>query len=151
METENKRKDPDSFSLDPDNPEPLNSSNTQETQNPPVATLSPITNSPRLRRVDSFSQDDVKAPNPVLKLNSFPPNIRMTLGLCKCFNKESKTMKKINELLNQMDENSKQVETAMKREEKRIDEFFQEIYEQFCKNFARLTETYKQGLKRKLQ
>jgi len=161
-----KKKDPDSFSLDPDAPDLLDNCdildlgrhpiqfNVQSLSMPPV--LSPINVaspklSPKLRKMDSFSQEEMK-PNPTYEdFVSFPTNIRMTLNLCESFNKENKTVKKINNFVNTMEENLKLTESLVKSQEKRIDEFFQEVYDLFNKNFLKMADTYKQNLKSRIQ
>ena len=161
-----KKKDPDSFSLDPDNPDILDTCDildlgrrpiqfdVQNLSMPPV--LSPINVaspklSPKLRKMDSFSQEEMK-PNPTFEdFVSFPMNIRMTLNLCESFNKETKTVKKINNFISTMEENLKLTESLVKSQEKRIDEFFQEVYDLFNKNFLKMAETYKQNLKSRIQ
>jgi len=157
-----KKKDPDSFSLDPGDPDILEAGDILELGRRPLQfefqgfsmppLLSPINGaSPKLRKLDSFSQEEVK-PTPSLEdLSSFPLNMRMTLSLCQSFNKETKTVKKINNFMKTMEENLELTESLVNSQEKRIDEFFQEVYDLFIKNFLKMAEGYKNNLKAKLQ
>lgn len=156
-----KKKDPDSFSLDPDNLDTLDildlgkrplQIDVQGLPMPPV--LSPINASPKLRKIDSFShfsQEDIKPAPSFNDLSNLPFNVRMTLNLCESFNKEMKIVKKVNSFVSTLEENLKLTEQLMKRQEKRIDEFFQEAYDLFSKNFLKMAEGYKQNLKSRLQ
>ena len=146
-----KKKDPDSFSLDPENPEVLESIDLSLNKRLPqtdAPILSPILTSPRLRKIDSFSQEDVKPTPTIEEISGLPAPIRITLNLCEALNKEMKTTKKINNFINTMDENLKLTEQLIKRQEKRIDEFFQEVFDLFNKNFIKMAEMYKQNLKK---
>ena len=156
--SEVKKKDPDSFSLDPDIPDVLDSQDIyfrpeqNDAQNVYMSpTLHPVINSPRIRKNDSFSQEDGKVKHIADEFSTFPLNTRMTLNLCGTFNKELKSSKKINNFLSTMEENLKLTEQLVKRQEKRIDEFFQEIYDLFQKNFFKMSEVYKQSQKSRLQ
>jgi len=158
-----KKKDPDSFSLDPGDPADILEAGDildlgkrplqfefQGFSMPPL--LSPINGaSPKLRKIDSFSQEEVKPTTPFEDLSSFPLNMRMTLSLCESFNKEAKTVKKINNFMRTMEENLELTESLVKSQEQRIDEFFQEVYDVFNKNFLKMSEGYKNNLKTRLQ
>ncbi len=140
METDSKKKDPDSFSLDPENPESAKRPTTIDTQISHGNPLSPMTTSPRLHKIDSFSQDDIRPATQGFDIMSYPPNMRITLGLCKSFNKESKTNKRVDSLLTSLEESMKMTEYFVKKQEKRIDEFFHEVYDFFNKNFMRMAD-----------
>jgi len=166
METvpvDQKKKDPDSFSLDPD-AEILETNEADFGKRAPPqidvyetnnlgSVLSPLIASPKLHKIDSFSQEEVAAKNSMKKkeIKDFPIPIQLTLNLCQAFNKEVKTVKKITNFVNTLDDNLRLTEQLVANQEKRIDEFFQEVYDLFNKNFHTMTEVYKQNMKNRLQ
>jgi translation elongation factor P/translation initiation factor 5A len=147
-----KKKDPDSFSLDPENPDSYKKLTPIDShQKGFTSTLSPI-QSPKLRKIGSFSDEPKQTKSALLiDTNNIPINFRVTLNLCKSFNKEVKTVTKITQSISSLDDSLRSTEHLLKKQEKRIDEFFQEIYDQFVKNFHKMTETYRLNLKGKLQ
>ena len=146
------KKEAGSFSLDPDASETFQASEyVIDTQSIPIPTLSPINNSPRLRKIDSFSQEYVKPSSQPMDASNFPPKVRITLGMCRSFTKELKTTEKIRHVIESLDEHLKLTELQFKKQDKRIDEFFQEIYDLFLKSFHKMAENYKASLRAKLQ
>jgi len=160
--SDTKKKDPDSFSLDPEVSEGVDApdftkrpAKTEVDFNvgPVLSSIiaSPKLPSPKHLKVDSFSQEDVKNSPPVEELSNFPIPLQLTLNLCKAFSKEAKVMRKINNFISTMNENLKLTEQLVKTQENRIDEFFQEVYDLFIKNFQSMTEVFKQNLKNRLK
>ena len=150
--TDAKKKDPDSFSLDPENPDSYKKLSLIDSQQKGFAsTLSPIA-SPKLRKIGSFSDELKPQKSPfLLDTSVLPENLKLTLNLCKSFNKEIKTVNGIAHFISALDENLRNTEHILKKQEKKIEEFFQEIYDQFIKNFHKITESCKFSLKSKLQ
>jgi len=160
--SDTKKKDPDSFSLDPEVTEGIDTSESTKKAGqievdinigPVLSSIiaSPKLPTPKHLKVDSFSIDDVKNSPPIEEISNFPVPLQLTLNLCKAFNKEAKVTKKINNFINTMNENLKLTEQLVKTQENRIDEFFQEVYDLFIKNFQSMTEVFKQNLKNRLK
>ena len=145
--TDYKKKDPDSFSMDPENFDSLKKliKTNSETKYEGAP-------SPKLRRIGSFSLEDPKPYKlPPLDGLSLPSTFQVAHNLCKSFSKEMKVVNKINHMIAKLDEDLRIQEQLSKKNQLRVDEFFDEVYDIFTKNFAKLTENHKQNLKAKIQ
>jgi len=161
--SDQKKKDPDSFSLDPDAEILENNNDILDfgRRNMPQidvseannlgSILSPLLPSPKLHKIDSFSQEAKNMTANKKDIKDFPIPIQLTLNLCQAFTKEIKTVKKIRSFMDNLEDNLRLTEQLVANQEKRIDEFFQEVYDLFNKNFHSMTEVLKQNLKNRLQ
>ena len=141
--TDFKRKDPDSFSLDQENSESVRKLSQVQTDDPA---------SPKLRKLGSFSLEDPKPYKlPPLDGLQLPPSFQVAHNLCKSFSKEMKTVNKINHMISRLDDDLRIQEQLNKKSQTRVDEFFDEVYEVFTKNFSKMTESHKQTIKSKIQ
>lgn len=142
-----KKKDPDSFSLDPDN-----SDSPKKHLKITVGDKYDEGPSPQLRKLGSFSLEDPKPHKlPPLDGITLPSSFQVAHNLCKSFSKEMKVVNKITHMITKLDEDLRIQEQLSKKNQARVDEFFDEVYDLFTKNFAKITETHKQNLKAKIQ
>ena len=98
--TDFKKKDPDSFSLDPENPDSLKKltrmSSAEKFEEAP---------SPKLRKLGSFSLEDPKPYKlPPLDGLHLPSSFQVAHNLCKSFSKEMKVVNKITHMISKLDD-----------------------------------------------